>query len=58
MPATAERTRRHHARAGLTPQQLLARLAFGGVLALMAFGLSVASLPMLPQRKLDFATRR
>jgi uncharacterized membrane protein len=31
-------------------------LAFGGVLALMVFSLSVVSLPMLLHRKVDFAT--
>ncbi|MGE5320891.1 MAG: DUF2189 domain-containing protein [Hyphomicrobiaceae bacterium] len=34
----------------------LAYLAFGGVLALMMFSLSVVSLPMLLHRKVDFAT--
>ncbi len=34
----------------------LAYLAFGGVLALMVFSLSVVSLPMLLHRKVDFAT--
>lgn len=33
-----------------------AYLAFGGVLALMVFSLSVVSLPMLLHRKVDFAT--
>jgi uncharacterized membrane protein len=35
---------------------VLAYLAFGGVLALMVFSLSVVSLPMLLHRKVDFAT--
>lgn len=35
---------------------VLAYLAFGGVLALMMFSLSVVSLPMLLHRKVDFAT--
>jgi uncharacterized membrane protein len=35
---------------------VLAYLAFGGVLALMIFSLSVVSLPMLLHRKVDFAT--
>jgi len=35
---------------------MLAYLAFGGVLALMVFSLSVVSLPMLLHRKVDFAT--
>jgi uncharacterized membrane protein len=34
----------------------LAYLAFGGVLALMMFSLSVVSLPMMLHRKVDFAT--
>lgn len=35
---------------------VLAYLAFGGVLALMMFSLSVVSLPMMMHRKVDFAT--
>ena len=35
---------------------VLAYLAFGGVLALMMFSLSVVSLPMMLHRKVDFAT--
>lgn len=35
---------------------VLAYLAFGGVLALMVFSLSVVSLPMMLHRKVDFAT--
>lgn len=35
---------------------MLAYLAFGGVLALVVFSLSVVSLPMLLHRKVDFAT--
>ncbi|MDO9466086.1 MAG: DUF2189 domain-containing protein [Thiobacillus sp.] len=35
---------------------MLAYLAFGGVMALMVFSLSVVSLPMLLHRKVDFAT--
>lgn len=35
---------------------MLAYLAFGGVLALIMFSLSVVSLPMLLHRKVDFAT--
>ncbi len=35
---------------------VLAYLAFGGVLALMTFSLSLVSLPMLLHRKVDFAT--
>ena len=35
---------------------VLAYLAFGGVLALMVFSVSVVSLPMLLHRKVDFAT--
>lgn len=35
---------------------MLIYLAFGGVLALMVFSLSVVSLPMLVHRKVDFAT--
>lgn len=35
---------------------VLAYLAFGGVLALIIFSLSVVSLPMLLHRKVDFAT--
>lgn len=35
---------------------MLAYLAFGGVLALMMFSLSVVSLPMMLHRKVDFAT--
>lgn len=35
---------------------VLAYLAFGGMLALMVFSLSVVSLPMLLHRKVDFAT--
>ena len=35
---------------------VLAYLAFGGVLALMVYSLSVVSLPMLLHRKVDFAT--
>lgn len=35
---------------------VLACLAFGGVLALMAFSISVVSLPMMLHRKVDFAT--
>jgi len=35
---------------------VLAYVAFGGVLALMIFSLSVVSLPMLLHRKVDFAT--
>jgi len=35
---------------------VLAYLAFGGVLALLMFSLSVVSLPMLLHRKVDFAT--
>ena len=35
---------------------VLAYLAFGGVLALMVFSLSVVSLPMLLHRRVDFAT--
>ena len=35
---------------------VLASLAFGGVLALLMFSLSVVSLPMLLHRKVDFAT--
>jgi uncharacterized membrane protein len=35
---------------------VLAYLAFGGVLALMMFSLSVVALPMLLHRKVDFAT--
>jgi uncharacterized membrane protein len=35
---------------------MLAYLAFGGVLALMVFSLTVVSLPMLLHRKVDFAT--
>ena len=38
------------------PEFVLAYLAFGGVLALMVFSLSVVSLPMLLHRKVDFAT--
>jgi uncharacterized membrane protein len=35
---------------------MLAYLAFGGVLALMMFSLSVVSLPMMLHREVDFAT--
>ena len=35
---------------------VIAYLAFGGVLALMVFSLSVVSLPMMLHRKVDFAT--
>ena len=35
---------------------VLAYLAFGGVLALMVFSISVVSLPMMLHRKVDFAT--
>jgi uncharacterized membrane protein len=35
---------------------VLAYLAFGAVLALMMFSLSVVSLPMMLHRKVDFAT--
>ncbi|OYY77242.1 MAG: hypothetical protein B7Y33_05645, partial [Hydrogenophilales bacterium 16-62-9] len=35
---------------------VLAYLAFGAVLALLMFSLSVVSLPMLMHRKVDFAT--
>jgi len=35
---------------------MLAYLAFGGVLALMMFSVSVVSLPMMLHRKVDFAT--
>lgn len=38
------------------PEFVLAYLAFGGVLAMMVFSLSVVSLPMLLHRKVDFAT--
>jgi uncharacterized membrane protein len=41
---------------GQHPDFVLAYLAFGGVLALMMFSLSVVSLPMLLHRKVDFAT--
>jgi len=35
---------------------VLAYVAFGGVLALMVFSISVVSLPMMMHRKVDFAT--
>lgn len=38
------------------PDFVVAYLAFGGVLALMVFSLSVVSLPMMLHRKVDFAT--
>lgn len=38
------------------PDFFFAYLAFGGVLALMVFSLSVVSLPMMLHRKVDFAT--
>jgi len=38
------------------PDFFIAYLAFGGVLALMVFSVSVVSLPMMLHRKVDFAT--
>jgi uncharacterized membrane protein len=38
------------------PDFFLAYLAFGGILALTMFSVSVVSLPMMLHRKVDFAT--